>query len=102
MNFKQLPDDLANYPISLDEKEQENPTEVIRQFFTYYNLNDLRTMVMRWHDLTLYSKIEKPGHTASRFYHLKFQHQLLKMAEAIYVLYGVRIDPRELYDRKKK
>ncbi|MBN8666184.1 MAG: hypothetical protein J0M30_01695 [Chitinophagales bacterium] len=76
---------IAVVPIRLTKEEMENPDLVIREFFSFYDLNDIRQELGRWLELAMSSAEQDLQDPRTRVIMIQFGFQLEALVEAVYV-----------------
>jgi hypothetical protein len=87
MKYLHFPPDLALRPIRLNEEELKDPLIVIREFFSFYDLNSTRLELHRWLEYAFASDDEDLKNGTTRVDLLQFSYQLEALLEATYLLH---------------
>lgn len=80
---------IAVVPIRLTKEEMENPDLVIREFFSFYDLNDIRQELGRWLELAMSSAEQDLQDPRARVNMIQFGYQLEALVEAVYVKHSI-------------
>lgn len=75
-----------NKPVRLSKKQRKHPAVVIRDFYTWYHLDDLRHLLWEWMEVAVTTDCEQFESARDRSNLLFFYRNLELMAEAAYML----------------
>lgn len=75
-----------NKAIRLNKKQRKDPSAVIREFYTWYHLDDLRNFLWEWVEAAIGSDGEQFESARDRSNLLFFYRNLELMAEAAYMM----------------
>ncbi|MEO5563666.1 MAG: hypothetical protein ABIR18_09535 [Chitinophagaceae bacterium] len=88
MKYLHFPPNLAHQPIRLNSEELHQPLSVIKEFFSFYNLNQTRLELGQWIELALSADDPDMNDPAKRVNLLQFSYQLEAILEAVFVLHA--------------
>jgi hypothetical protein len=79
-----------NQPVKLTQEEKENPTKVIADFFSDFDLAEVRTNLAAWLECALITNNPQFADPAQRACIYVFSEKLEELVEAAYILVGKR------------
>lgn len=75
-----------NKPLRLSKKQKKDPARVIRDFYTWYHLGDLRHLLEEWMEAAITSENAQFESASDRSALFFFYRNIEQMAEAAYML----------------
>ena len=75
-----------NKPLRLSKKQKKDPARVVRDFYTWYHLGDLRHLLQEWMEAAITSENAQFESARDRSALYFFYRNIEQMAEAAYLL----------------
>jgi hypothetical protein len=75
-----------NEPLRLSEEQKEIPLLVIKDFFEWYHLNDLREILWAWTNAVISSPTSISNDPVDRSNHMHFYEKIEELIEATFVI----------------
>lgn len=75
-----------NKPLRLSKKQKKHPDRVIRDFYTWYHLDDMRHLLQEWMEAAITSENAQFESARDRSTLYSFYQNIEKMAEAAYLM----------------
>lgn len=75
-----------NKAVRLSKKQRKDPAAVIREFYTWYHLDDLRNLLWEWMEAVIASDCEQFGSARDRSNLLFFYRSLELLSEAAFMM----------------
>jgi hypothetical protein len=91
-----------NKAVRLSKKQRKNPAAVIREFYTWYHLDDLRNFLWEWMEAVVSSDCEQFESARDRSNLLFFYRNLELLAEAAYMMIRDELPEKMRKPQKKE
>lgn len=89
MKYFHFPDELRNIPIRLNKEEIEHPEKVVKEFFSFYNLNHIRMELGNLLELAMSVDTQDLGKGVNRVNMMQFNYQIEALIESVYKLHCI-------------
>ncbi|NML19734.1 hypothetical protein HHL16_02560 [Pseudoflavitalea sp. G-6-1-2] len=91
-----------NKPVRLSKKQRKDPAAVLKEFFTWYHLDDLRSMLWQWLEAGIATDAAQFESARDRSNLLFFYRNVELLAEAAYMMVREELPATFKKQAKKK